>query len=87
MVIDLVRSVGSANVCFRINERTCVAPFARAKIQTRMSQTDTDSYEPDECLTELRICKISFSSKDKGELYSSFYSWSRLAGRHFDCHL
>ena len=25
MVIDLVRSVGSANVCFRINERTCVA--------------------------------------------------------------
>ena len=30
MVIDLVRSVGSANVCFRINERTCVANFARA---------------------------------------------------------
>ena len=28
MVIDLVRSVGSANVCFRINERTCVANFA-----------------------------------------------------------
>ena len=25
MVIDLVRSVGSANVCFRINEQTCVA--------------------------------------------------------------
>ena len=25
MVIDLVRSVGSLNVCFRINERTCVA--------------------------------------------------------------
>ena len=25
MVIDLARSVGSANVCFRINERTCVA--------------------------------------------------------------
>ena len=25
MVIDLVRSVGSANVCFRINERTGVA--------------------------------------------------------------
>ena len=34
MVIDLVRSVGSANVCFRINERTCVANFARA-IETR----------------------------------------------------
>ena len=30
MVIDLVRSFGSANVCFRINERTCVANFARA---------------------------------------------------------
>ena len=30
MVIDLARSVGSANVCFRINERTCVANFARA---------------------------------------------------------
>ena len=30
MVIDLVRSVGSANVCFRINERICVANFARA---------------------------------------------------------
>ena len=30
MIIDLVRSVGSANVCFRINERTCVANFARA---------------------------------------------------------
>ena len=27
MVIDLVRSVGSANVCFRINERTCVANY------------------------------------------------------------
>ena len=25
MVIDLVRSVGSANVCFRIGGRTCVA--------------------------------------------------------------
>ena len=25
MVIDLVQSVGSANVCFRINERTFVA--------------------------------------------------------------
>ena len=32
MVIDLVRSVGSANVCFRINERTCVANFARVLI-------------------------------------------------------
>ena len=30
MVIDLVRSVGSLNVCFRINERTCAANFARA---------------------------------------------------------
>ena len=30
MVIDLVRSVGSTNVCFRINERTCVANFAKA---------------------------------------------------------
>ena len=30
MVIDMVRSVGSANMCFRINERTCVANFARA---------------------------------------------------------
>ena len=30
MVIYLVRSFGSLNVCFRINERTCVANFARA---------------------------------------------------------
>ena len=31
MVIDLVRSFGSLNVCFRIiNERTCVANFASA---------------------------------------------------------
>ena len=34
-------------------------------MQTRMNLTD-------ECLTELNICKISFSSKDNGELYSSF---------------
>ena len=32
MVIDLVRSVGSANVCFRINERTCVANFEQLKV-------------------------------------------------------
>ena len=37
-----------------------------------MAGIGEDSYEPDECLTELSICKISFSSKDKGELYSSF---------------
>ena len=30
MVIYLVRSFGFLNVCFRINERTCVANFARA---------------------------------------------------------
>ena len=35
MVIDLVRSVGSATVCFRINERTCVANFARAIVSPR----------------------------------------------------
>ena len=37
MVIDLVRYVGSANVCFRINERTCVANFARAIESSRFS--------------------------------------------------
>ena len=30
MVIDLVRSFGSLNVCFKINERTCVANLERA---------------------------------------------------------
>ena len=30
MVIYLVRSFRSLNVCFRINERTCVANFTRA---------------------------------------------------------
>ena len=37
-----------------------------------MAGIGEDLHEPDECLTELSICKISFSSKDKGELYSSF---------------
>ena len=41
MVIDLVRSVGSANVCFRINERTCVANFARAIESPRSRLNET----------------------------------------------
>ena len=43
MVIDLVRSVGSANVCFRINERTCVANFARAiesSLSSRLEESE-----------------------------------------------
>ena len=40
MVIDLVRSVGSANVCFRINERTCVANFARAIESSRLEGSE-----------------------------------------------
>ena len=35
MVIYLVRSFGSLNECFRINERTCVANFARAKVMLK----------------------------------------------------
>ena len=43
MVIDLVRSVGSANVCFRINERTCVANFARVSLVLSATNSTLES--------------------------------------------
>ena len=51
-----------------INNNFCNLSWHCATVWSLIS--DADSHEPDERLTKLSICKISFSSKDKGELYS-----------------
>ena len=50
MVIYLVRSFGSLNVCFRINERKCVANILRVQLKVSSSRLEGSEFLTSEFL-------------------------------------